>query len=475
MKILKRLLPLICITGISLILSLLLYSEILQREENRCWQMLYSAAQSVDKEISIKLQDEVVKLRLLANTMRQEDNFTDRQEDYLYLQDIQTGSIFSRIEVLYPDGSLVSNRTKRIISKDISFEELVQRGEFISGRETDHLTGKDCLYYLIPVFEDDSAIAIMIGVINTDHLLEVLQPTIYDGNANCCIIDSSDGNFLMDSWHPELGNAYEMEQRKRLKEYRDVDLASEIQNRNTGAIAFESKTNGKNIYMYYTPASVFDWELGIFAQEDVIFGDLLSLQKIFIFFGITQVLLFVFYYLWNIHIVRRLERSLCEIQIQKEELKSISYRDKLTSMYNRHKYKEVLDSLKETGAQSIGIAYIDLNGLKQINDLLMHEAGDCYICRTAERIMQLFPENSYRIGGDEFVILVPDIEQNIFSEKILQLEKSMQQAEISISLGTTWAASCSDLNALLKEAEKQMYQNKKAYYMTHDRRHKLQN
>ena len=155
---------------------------------------------------------------------------------------------------------------------------------------------------------------------------------------------------------------------------------------------------------------------------------------------------------------------------QQEQLQYMSYRDMLTFLYNRNKYIEVLDSYKGKTLEKVGAAYIDLNGLKQINDNQGHEAGDTFIRSAAHVLSSIFPENTYRIGGDEFVIMVHDIDASEFHDKMTKLQQNMQQQRISISIGFLWKDSCENLEEMLKEADHRMYKAKKAYYQTADRR-----
>ena len=83
-------------------------------------------------------------------------------------------------------------------------------------------------------------------------------------------------------------------------------------------------------------------------------------------------------------------------QRQQERLQFLSFRDMLTGLYNRNKYMKVLETFEKYPVCDTGVAYIDLNGLKQINDNLGHEAGDRLLCDAAKEILRTFPENSYR-------------------------------------------------------------------------------
>ena len=149
---------------------------------------------------------------------------------------------------------------------------------------------------------------------------------------------------------------------------------------------------------------------------------------------------------------------------EKEYLKYLSYRDMLTNLYNRNRYIELLDVYKKRKAVCTGVAYIDLNGLKQINDQKGHEAGDEHIRAAAAIIAEIFPEQAYRIGGDEFVVISCEIQNQEFSDRMKLLRERMNAADISISAGSVWKEEIDDLNAVLKTADMEMYQEKEEYH-----------
>lgn len=95
-----------------------------------------------------------------------------------------------------------------------------------------------------------------------------------------------------------------------------------IKNLETGTVAFESKTTGRPIYMYFTPLDISGWQLSIFIDEAVIFKDLISLRKLLIFTGIAEAFFLLLYFLWNIRGIRQLEKSNAEIEKQNIELDS---------------------------------------------------------------------------------------------------------------------------------------------------------
>ena len=153
---------------------------------------------------------------------------------------------------------------------------------------------------------------------------------------------------------------------------------------------------------------------------------------------------------------------------QQAYLEKLSYRDMLTGLYNRNRYIERLEAYKQVQDQQIGAIYIDLNGLKKVNDERGHRAGDELIVRAAGTIAGIFAEDAYRVGGDEFVVILLDVSREDFARKTEQLRRQMQENSVDASIGGVWQASTENLEDLLRLADENMYREKKRYYSQAD-------
>lgn len=153
---------------------------------------------------------------------------------------------------------------------------------------------------------------------------------------------------------------------------------------------------------------------------------------------------------------------------QQAYLEKLSYRDMLTGLYNRNRYIERLEAYKQVQDQQIGAIYIDLNGLKKVNDEQGHRAGDELIVRAAGTIAGIFAEDAYRVGGDEFVVILLDVSREDFARKTEQLRRQMQENGVDASIGGVWQASTENLENLLRLADENMYREKKRYYSQAD-------
>ncbi len=141
-----------------------------------------------------------------------------------------------------------------------------------------------------------------------------------------------------------------------------------------------------------------------------------------------------------------------------EELNKLSFIDGLTGLMNRYSYEKDLKRMAKENLSTMGVAYIDINGLKIINDTQGHEAGDRAIVSCAEIIQNTFDFHTYRIGGDEFVILCPNMKKAEFDSKIEKLKSAMaKNIEADASIGSVWSKEFYHVLLLVREADKLMY------------------
>ncbi|MDO5116671.1 MAG: GGDEF domain-containing protein [Synergistaceae bacterium] len=152
------------------------------------------------------------------------------------------------------------------------------------------------------------------------------------------------------------------------------------------------------------------------------------------------------------------------------QLEEMSFKDMLTGLRNRNAFIRDVKELSRIGFKSLGVVYVDVNGLKRCNDQHGHAAGDTMIINTANAILSVFKEaedRAYRIGGDEFVVLSADSEKEKFCLRAGALKNMISEKEafsLSFSLGWRWGSSDYDVKQLLTEADEEMYSDKKKYY-----------
>ena len=152
-----------------------------------------------------------------------------------------------------------------------------------------------------------------------------------------------------------------------------------------------------------------------------------------------------------------------------DEMMYLGNHDTLTGLGNRYALNQTMMQLEEISIR-IGICYTDINGLKAINDEYGHQEGDRVIIEAAKAFSSIFKnKHCYRIGGDEFIAIVPDIDEDVFKAMVAKLEQKAKK--ISISVGYVIENDSRNIINAIKMADEAMYSKKAEYYKTHERRH----
>jgi len=165
-------------------------------------------------------------------------------------------------------------------------------------------------------------------------------------------------------------------------------------------------------------------------------------------------------------------RHLLEIQQYQRQVIHFYERDSLTNLYNRNGfYKYVEKLLAESTNEELSIIFIDMDGLKKINDTCGHAEGDIALQELGQIINQsTLTEITARIGGDEFVVafngfstghLANEIADKIRIGMSTYNQSSKKSYELSASIGIyTAPIQAHDLDYFLKQADKEMYTDK---------------
>ncbi|MBR0089370.1 MAG: bifunctional diguanylate cyclase/phosphodiesterase [Clostridia bacterium] len=159
-------------------------------------------------------------------------------------------------------------------------------------------------------------------------------------------------------------------------------------------------------------------------------------------------------------------------------LRRLSYIDTLTNIYNRNKFIDDREAMAEAGEKNIGVVYMDLNGLKEINDKKGHAEGDNALREMARRIGSVFGgHTAYRVGGDEFVVFCRGIKEKDFDALTDKFIESLHDCDYKIAIGTQYAGEDSSLDDIIRIADENMYRDKMAFYRhsSHSGRYRVRN
>jgi len=219
-----------------------------------------------------------------------------------------------------------------------------------------------------------------------------------------------------------------------------------------GILSPWGSTTDKSIWLG-VPLKIEDKTIGVMAVQSYANPHLYSEKDI-------QLLEFV-----SSQVATAIERKRAE-----EKIRYLSFHDALTDLYNRAYFEEELERYNFPRYYPLSIMMVDINGLKVINDTFGHHKGDKLLQHFASLLNSISRKGDViaRLGGDEFAILLPSTtsqEAHRICERIRKIceEDSIKPIYLrpSIALGhATQKGEYQNTEALLKEADKRMYQDK---------------
>jgi diguanylate cyclase (GGDEF)-like protein len=153
------------------------------------------------------------------------------------------------------------------------------------------------------------------------------------------------------------------------------------------------------------------------------------------------------------------------------KLEELSNSDLLTGLLNRNSMNNRISQFVngEITYKSLAVIFADLNGLKPVNDIQGHDAGDQLLKKASCILTETFTEGEvYRAGGDEFLVIITDQPKDIIEAKVKKIhEKSMDLNNVSFSLGFYYNEEGGSIRKAMQEADVQMYEDKKQFYAMH--------
>lgn len=175
-------------------------------------------------------------------------------------------------------------------------------------------------------------------------------------------------------------------------------------------------------------------------------------------------------------------RDVTELRQLQEEMAALALRDPLTGLANRRLFDELLAadlSRTQRDERSLAVAFLDLDGLKHVNDVYGHDAGDVVLRETASRLRSVLrgADKIARLGGDEFAViyspgdsssfnLIPRIDHAL-AEPIAIDAETFVTCPASIGVADTSTVGYSS-EALIAAADEAMYENKRARHALRD-------
>ena len=326
---------------IAVIVALLLiaYFRITDSIRARSLGRMEEGVNTVIEEVTSKLKRDSRLLNAMADTISRADNFD--QEATLdvmmanepLLETMRVRVLLADDQVLMPDGSVVD-----AASENLSFAEEAALGEHLSDRVSDVNGGGEILRHFVPIMQDGETAALLYGVTDLDSLPGSLNiDNIYNASASVYIIDTSSGEFILDTWHDNLGNiaeySAEVSPREAKGEQSWDEYTEDMMNLGTGYVIFRTPNTDGWEYMYYAPAGINAWEIAVSVPENEAFASVFAVQRICFTLGILLAVVIILYYIRVSRNARAAMRRAVDQAVLTEKLHKAEAADRAKSVF----------------------------------------------------------------------------------------------------------------------------------------------
>lgn len=334
----------------------------------------------------------------------------------------------------------------------------------------------------------DKPLKACFGQVNINHIVQTLSTEELETGTSFCIYHRNGDNLTKLDFGPISSNMNLFGAMKgNLTQDELSRLKSDFENGTEGKIEFDYEGNKQTLF--YEPIPNSHWLLTVLVADHLIqdqirgVGDEM-LTRSTVLIAITALLLLV---LFGTLVYRMRKQTEAELEKEREisknagkraakserelgTVREVAYKDALTGVNSRYSYaKEELrvdEKIRQGIADHFALVVCDIDNLKTVNDEQGHAAGDEYIKSACRTICKMYDHSPvYRIGGDEFVILLKGDDYMrrteilaTFNEKA---EENLAHGEVVVASGMAeFKSEDTELHDVFERADRRMYERK---------------
>ncbi len=270
------------------------------------FQTLRAATLELGRDIQSHVQSDQGLLEGLARIIGNFDA-VDSPETLLILSSFDSSGMMSHLEILFPDDSVLLTDGSRINAAGrLSFAREAEQGVHISDLEEDlGRNGKKVLRIYAPIRKDGETAALLVGIVDVENLPRIYDTWAFGNQSHIYVVEGISGDFLVDTWHKELGNVNALGRRKAKPGNSSEQMAADIAAGRSGDIAFLSKTVGEYLYAHYEPVGVNHWAVVLSAPESIVFRNAVKVRAAFYTLAAFVLVVCGMYFAWMLLKARR--------------------------------------------------------------------------------------------------------------------------------------------------------------------------
>nr|WP_303243452.1 diguanylate cyclase [uncultured Blautia sp.] len=381
---------------------------------------------------------------------------------------LQKHTDLERVALIEPDGtSHYDNGDVKNVSHRRYFKEAMNGKVTLSEPLNSSVDGKIRVVFGVPVYKNEQVIGVLGGSCNVSAIGKMLFENLFGKEGNILIL-SSNGMVIScdDSSNKSIkiareSNLFEYYKKENLHDWAEK-IEDDFESEKEGFAQFQVVKNEKTDYfLAYMPLGMNNWMIAYIVPANMAISNYSFVNQYAIaFLGYFTILVLLL-----ILAIFRKSRK------EKEQLMVRAQRDSLTGLYNKETTQNLISEIVSDGKMH-GFMILDIDFFKSVNDTYGHAVGDKVLSAVGNLFQMQFRNQDIvgRIGGDEFIILMRDIQNNeIIEERINCLFEQVRnlsvpelgEARITLSAGV--AISPKDGNTfmeLYRHADKALYKVK---------------
>lgn len=382
-----------------------------------------------------------------------------------------------RVNIMNMDGYLYSSldgSVKKYNPND--YAEALNRKDYGISKPRYSMTLKRTIIEIAtPLYINGERFGILIGNYDIKNFETLFMNNFMQGNCAICMA-TSNGTILSRSgalkypsnFKDNLFNFYYRDDVNFTKGSADI-IKQDLMNKKSGYIIYTNEN--KTRYVSYAPVGINDWFIAAAADKGTLaeHSNIIKTYASRLVIGVvtSMVILLIIIILFRTK----------EQHIQQAELKKLASLDSLTQLLNKTTTEYEIDNFIKleglTGQHALFM--IDIDGFKNVNDILGHTKGDEFLVEFANKLKNIFKVNDIvgRVGGDEFIVFIKDFEnvdtitqkaKEICKESTHYLVKNKEiHVETTASVGIAlYSANGKSFNELYHNADIALYKSKKS-------------
>lgn len=330
-----------------------------------CFDTMEDVSAQFVADIKRNVESERKQLEVIADILSEHGDISSA-EAKLHMSSIQQRGMVSSITVLLPGDTVIffKDGEYRDMESILKFEHEAARGAYIAGPLVSTLDETEkFIYQAVPIESEGEVKGILYGFVNLKLLSEYYTTEAFGGTAELYIVDGVTGDYVLDTWHGELGNFYD--------DYigigdtpEDEDAArwvEDLRNGKKSSLVFRSEPGGEYFYAYSRPTGINRWMAQVTAPESVIFEKAMHIRHVLYWLFAMDMVLLLAYLIW---VVFRVRKGMKEREAQLQQ--TLYMYNVQKTLFDVHKHPEHLSEALCTAGRMLTAEFTFLCSLDRM-------------------------------------------------------------------------------------------------------------